>query len=669
LKLVSRTTQGILDIAILSLAYWAAFFLRFDVHLPFHMWKRLLFTWPYVVSFEFAVMTLFAVPRFSWRHMGLRESIRVLWAVSAFTLALLIVRIISELALPIWDHAIYTLIPLGVIAGNFALSFLGVVGVRISRRITVERESTQRLNRGAHEKIPTLLVGAGEAGALVAREIERRPDLGIQAVAFVDDDPAKAGTIVQGIRVWGQIDQLTTVAERLGARQVLITIADLEPQFLRRILLKCEAAQLPTKVLPGLYQVIEEQSGLGRLRDVSIEDLLGRESVKLDMALVRSFLRGKRVMVSGAGGSIGSELCRQVARFDPESLALVERSEFALFTIHQELFQSHPKLDIIPRICDICDAERLEAVFATDRPQVVFHAAAHKHVPMMEWNPGEAVKNNVFGTKLVADASSRHGCEAFVMISTDKAVNPTSIMGASKRVAEMYVQALSARSSAKYVAVRFGNVLGSTGSVIPTFKAQIAAGGPVTVTHPDMKRYFMTIPEASQLVLQAAAMGRGGEIFVLDMGSPVKIVDLAHDLIRLSGLVPDVDIKIQYTGMRPGEKLFEELGFDAEHMSQTAHPKIYIGRLVASSWSDIEQCLAALAPYQSAMSDRDLRAVFGRVVPEMGNSSLSLAAADVAILDHAHLQRFQEDNVVEALRPSTDGNASLPITHSEPVTE
>ncbi len=497
------------------------------MHLPLQMWKLLLFTWPYVGAFEFGVLTLFAIPRFSWRHMGLREAIRVLWAAGTISASLLALRFLSEWAIPLWGYAQYTLIPIGIIAANFACLFLGVVGIRVTRRITAERESAQRLNRGSQEKIPTLLVGAGQAGALVAREIEKRPDLGIRAVGFVDDERGKVGTTIHGIRVWGQIDELTTVASRLGARQVLVTIADLQPQLMRRILQKCESAHLSAKILPGMYQVIEEQAGLGRIRDVSIEDVLGRESVRLDMELMATFLRGKRVLVTGAGGSIGSELCRQVARFKPETLVLVERSEFALFTIHQELLKAHRELSVLPRICDVCDTSRLEVVFATDQPHVVFHAAAHKHVPMMESNPGEAIKNNVFGTKAVADVSNACGCEAFVLISTDKAVNPTSIMGATKRVAEIYVQSLSARSQTKYVAVRFGNVLGSTGSVIPTFTAQIAAGGPVTVTHPDMTRYFMTIPEASQLVMQAAAMGKGGEIYVLDMGEPVKIVELS----------------------------------------------------------------------------------------------------------------------------------------------
>ncbi|HMA91708.1 MAG TPA: nucleoside-diphosphate sugar epimerase/dehydratase, partial [Polyangiaceae bacterium] len=424
-------------------------------------------------------------------------------------------------------------------------------------------------------------------------------------------------TTVHGVPVLGRIEDLSLVAARRCIEQVVVTIAELEPSILRRVLKQCEAAQLRAKIVPGLYELIENQSQLGRLRDVSIEDLLGRETVDLDMNLVGSFLSGKRVLITGAGGSIGSELCRQVARFQPESLVLVERSEFALFTIQQELGRDRPTLRLVPRICDVSDEDRLDWVFANDRPHVVFHAAAHKHVPMMEYNPGEALKNNVLGTKAVADAANRHRCDAFVLISTDKAVNPTSVMGATKRVAEMYVQALSTHSKTKYVAVRFGNVLGSTGSVIPTFKAQIAQGGPLTVTHPEMKRYFMTIPEASQLVMQAAAMGKGGEIFVLDMGEPVKIVDLANELIRLSGLVPGVDIHVEFTGMRPGEKLFEELGFDGERMSKTVHPKIYVGRLVPTPLAQVARAIETLSDFLGSGSAMEVRAALKAVVPEM----------------------------------------------------
>ena len=622
MRLASRTTQTTIDLALLSVAYWAAWFIKFDLHLlPLQMFKRALFAWGYLIGLEYGVLTFFAVPRFAWRYFGLREAIRVAQAGTVVAVVLIAARFGGGHFFPAWPHAQYAMIPVSVTTLNFALSFFAIAGVRATWRITTERMSSDQHKRTKRQFVPTLLLGAGRAGALVAKEIENRPDLGIEPIGFLDDDAAKTGTLIHGLRVLGTSEDLPKYAELLGAKQVLVTIAELEPDVLRRILKRCEQAEVPAKILPGLYQVIEEQSGLGRLRDVSIEDLLGRDAVQLDMALVVGFVKGKRVLISGAGGSIGSELCRQVARFEPAQIVLVERAEFALFTIEQELKQTHPQATIVPRICDICDESRLRAIFENDQPDIVFHAAAHKHVPMMEYNPGEAIKNNIFGTKLLADVADRFGAQAFVMISTDKAVNPTSVMGASKRVAEMYIQALSSRSRTKYVAVRFGNVLGSTGSVIPTFKQQIAAGGPITVTHPDMKRYFMTIPEASQLVMQAAAMGNGGEIYVLDMGEPVKIVDLACDLIRLSGLVPEVDIKIQFTGMRPGEKLFEELAFDAERMSKTAHPKIYIGKLEPAEWQQTLALLDTLIPFQHSMNESEVRRGLSLVVPEMIDAS------------------------------------------------
>lgn len=622
LRLASRTMmQNVADLTILSLAYWAAFYLRFDFELPNELFKRLLFTWPYVVAFEFAILLAYSVPRFAWRYVSLKEASRVLQATATIAVVLLALRYVSAAVLPLWLEAQYALIPGGVILSNMMLSFLGIVGIRAIRRLSVERGSARALERPSHEMIPTLLIGAGQGGAQTAKEIEKRPDLGLEPVGFLDDDRHKHGSTVHGVQVLGGVEDLPRIAANTDAKQAIVTIAELEPKALRRILEQCEKAGVRAKILPGLYQLIDEQAGLGRLRDVSIEDLLGRDSVKLDMALVGDFLTNKRVLVTGAGGSIGSELCRQVARFHPESLVLVERTEFALFTIHQELIAAFPKLKIVPRICDVTDLDRLDRVFGQDRPQAIFHAAAHKHVPMMEYNPGEALKNNIFGTKAVADAADRHHAQAFVLISTDKAVNPTSIMGATKRVAEMYVQSLSTRSKTKFVAVRFGNVLGSTGSVIPTFKAQIAAGGPVTVTHPEMKRYFMTIPEASQLVMQAAAMGHGGEIFVLDMGVPVKIVDLANDLIRLSGLVPGVDIQVQFTGMRPGEKLFEELGFDAELMTTTAHQKIFCGKLTPNSLAEVRASLEFLARYLDETDALTVRAALSQIVPEMIHSS------------------------------------------------
>jgi len=614
---ISSLTRALIDLAILSAAYFGAYALRFDGVPPLQDVKRLMFTWPYVVSLELLVLYLFAIPYFVWRYVSLRETQRVLVATGVTTAIFLALRFGSVPLMRYFEHFEYLIIPIGVIFANSTFMFLGVVGARVLRRIHTERRQSHHL-RSDVPRVPTLLLGAGQAGVLVAKEIEGRPDLPIRLVGFLDDNPAKLGTIVHGVRVLGSTVDVKEIVRTTGAKQAIVTIANASGAEIRTIQRRCQAAGVPVKVVPGVYELLGEKVNLTRIRDVSIEDLLGRKAVTLDVDLVSRFIRGRRVLVTGAGGSIGSELCRQVALFNPTRLVLVEQSEFALFSIHQELSKNFPDLDLTAVICDVCDSERVEVIFDREAPEVVFHAAAHKHVPMMEWNPGEAIKNNVFGTRVVADAAARHEASAFVLISTDKAVNPTSIMGATKRAAEMYVQALSERSPAtKFVAVRFGNVLGSTGSVVPIFQAQIAAGGPVTVTHPDMKRYFMTIPEASQLVIQAAAMGEGGEIFMLDMGEQVRIADLAEELIRLSGLEPKTDIEIVYSGVRPGEKLEEELCFDAERMARTRHDKIFIGRLRRCDLDEVARALQTLQHVINSCSRDEVRMALRQLVVEM----------------------------------------------------
>ena len=419
---------------------------------------------------------------------------------------------------------------------------------------------------------------------MVAKEILARPDSGIDLVGFLDDDEQLFGMVVEGLApCWpsGAAD-LDGAAKRYRVRQVIITIANAQEKVVPRIARLCEQNGLPTKIIPPLHEIVEERINLAKIREVSIEDLLRRSArVHLDLSDIERIVKNQVVLVTGAGGSIGSELCRIIARLRPATLVLVEQAENSLFHVHMALVEDFPNLHVVPCIADICDEGRMDAIFAEWRPPLVFHAAAHKHVPMMEWNPGEAIKNNVLGTKTIANLADAWQVERFVMISTDKAVNPTSVMGVSKRVAELFIQSFAQKSSTSFMTVRFGNDLGSAGSVIPIFQRQIASGGPVTVTHPEMKRYFMTIPEACQLVLQAAALGKGGELFILDMGEPVKIVDLARDLIRLSGLLPDRDVAIRFTGLRPGEKLFEELSLGEEETLKTTHPRIFIGKVKA----------------------------------------------------------------------------------------
>lgn len=619
-RLISRSSQTVIDLGVLSLAFWLAFMLRFDWELPMQMLKRAAFTWPYVVLFQYGVMWLWGVPRLSWRYVSLRESLRIAYALGSASLVLLLARLLSveiSRAPGFAAYAIYAMIPIGVILINLIIAYLAITGVRVLRRMQGERiTSAKHLQAYASSK-RIMLVGAGEAGVMVAKEITARPDLGLRAVGFVDDDPVKKGTVIHGVPVLGSTRELAELCIEREAVEVLISIANAPGREIRRIKELCDAAGLPAKIIPGLYEIVGGQVNLQRIRAVAISDLLGREPVQLDAAAIGAFIQRKVVLITGAGGSIGSELCRQVARFTPARLILVERFENALFEIHSELLRSYQNLELLPRVADITDSGRMGGLFAEYKPDVVIHAAAHKHVPMMEWNPGEAIKNNVLGTQRLADLAAAHAVGHFVMISTDKAVNPTSVMGASKRVAELYVQGMAQQHrDTRFVAVRFGNVLGSAGSVIPIFKRQIEAGGPVTVTHPDMRRYFMTIPEASQLVLQAATQGQGGEVFILDMGEPVKIVDLARDLIRLSGFEPEQEIEIRFSGLRPGEKLFEELATDAERADKTQHSKIFVGHVEPADWQSLRAGIESLSHSADAADERAVYAGLRALIPE-----------------------------------------------------
>jgi FlaA1/EpsC-like NDP-sugar epimerase len=421
---------------------------------------------------------------------------------------------------------------------------------------------------------------------MVAREIAQRPELGIEPVGFVDDDPKKVGMILQGLRVLGTTADLESSIHTSGATQALIAIGYLSGPEIRRITQLCYTCGIHAKAIPGIRDMVGGRLDLKAIRDVAIEDLLRRDPINLDTRAIAEIVADRTILVTGAGGSIGSQLCRSLCEYSPANLVLVDQAENGLFNLHRQLLHDFPQATIAPCVADICDHLRLQRIFARWSPELVFHAAAHKHVPLMEWNPGEAIKNNVLGTRTLANLADAFEVNRFVMISTDKAVNPTSVMGVSKRVAEIYIQALSQQSATQFVAVRFGNVLGSAGSVIPIFKEQLSRGGPITVTHPDMERFFMTIPEACLLVLQAASMGRGGEIYILDMGQPVKIVDLARDLIRLSGMSLD-DVEICFTGMRPGEKLSEVLSRTEEQVEKTLHSKILVGRLCAQNCSEV----------------------------------------------------------------------------------
>lgn len=614
IRVVTKGSQIFVDLFALSTAYWFAFLFRFEFILPLEILKLLFFSWPYVVVFQYLVLVAFGVPRFAWRYVSLRDASTILVSLAVSCAVLTALRL--GLA-PIGGYTKFVAIPLGVVSIDFVLGVLAVTGVRAARRLLGEKLATDRLRERAIPRVPTILIGAGEAGAMVAKEISNRPDLGIEPVGFLDDDETKVGMVVHGVRVLGTTARALELAAESGAQQALITVANARSPGLRHVVLACEGAGIPAKIIPGLFEIVGGKVNLSRIRPVAIEDLLGREPVKLDLDAISSFIQRKVVMITGAGGSIGSELCRQVSQFGPSRLVLVERFENSLFEIHRELRERFPGMSIEPRIGDITDQARMDLVLQRAKPDALFHAAAHKHVPMMEQNPGEAIKNNVLGTRCIAELAAKHKVGSFVMISTDKAVNPTSVMGASKRVAELLIQGMAQRHRAtKFVSVRFGNVLGSSGSVVPIFKRQIADGGPVTVTHPEMKRYFMTIPEATQLVLEAAALGQGGEVFILDMGHPVKIVDLARDLIRLSGLEPDRDIEIRFTGIRPGEKLFEELSTDEEKADKTKHEKIFVGRIQPADWNQLKAGIEALSSDTDHFDERQIYEALRKLIPE-----------------------------------------------------
>lgn len=424
----------------------------------------------------------------------------------------------------------------------------------------------------------TLIYGAGMGGSLVANEYRRNPQFGKKIIGFVDDNPEKSGTYIGKIPVFGTGDELEQVLMKYDIDELIIAISQMNKSDLKAITLKAKRLNVAVKTMPGLFELIDGKFNVGMIRDVSVEELLARDSIQLDYEGISDYLEQQVVMVTGGGGSIGSELCRQIAKFHPTQLIIVDIYENNAYDLQNELRRQYPHLNLVTLIASVRERDRLKEIYETYRPDVVFHAAAHKHVPLMEDSPAEAIKNNVVGTLHTAELASEYGVKRFVLISTDKAVNPTNVMGATKRLCEMIIQSLNPTSQTDFVAVRFGNVLGSNGSVVPLFKKQIAKGGPVTLTHKEIVRYFMTIPEAAQLVLQAGGFAQGGEIFVLDMGKPVKIYDLAENLIKLSGYEPHTEIEIQVTGLRPGEKLYEELLMDEEGLTKTDHKKIFIGK-------------------------------------------------------------------------------------------
>ncbi|ORJ55885.1 polysaccharide biosynthesis protein [Geothermobacter hydrogeniphilus] len=601
-----RLTVLAIKMTLICLAFLSAFALRFDLVIPGEYWSTIAALIAPLLLIKLLVFRQMGLSTGWWRYVSLADALSIFKAnLVASVLFIVYVSLVHRL-----DN-----VPRSVLVLDGVLCFLFACGIRLLTRAYRE-DYLPFFSRSGGSRTRILVIGAGNAGQAIVRELRQNPDLNMEAVGFLDADPTKQQKSFQGVKVLGGTHELESICQAYRVDEVIIAIPSASGRAMQDLVTLCQTAGVKFKTLPGVGCLIDGRVSVQQLRDVDMEDLLGREPARLEMDEIGRYLTGKRILVSGAGGSIGSELCRQVARFKPARLILYEHAETALFHVENELRASFPQLNVLPVIGDIRDMARVDSIFAEYAPEVVFHAAAYKHVPMMECNPAEAANNNVRGTRVLADAADRYGVRNFVMISTDKAVNPTNVMGASKRAAEVYVQNLARRSMTHFVTVRFGNVLGSNGSVIPTFREQIRKGGPVTVTHPEVTRFFMSIPEAAQLVLQAGSMGNGGEIFLLDMGSSVKIVELAETMIRLSGFKPYEEIDIEFTGLRPGEKLYEELLVGGEGIKPTRHEKIRVAASTETDWDWLNRRLDDLYEASRHYLAAEVLALLQELVPE-----------------------------------------------------
>lgn len=613
-----RPTQFVLDIAVLTAAFFLAYLPAINIQVTDFYADIALRQLPLVILIQFSTLFLVGAYSILWRYISIGD-LRVFLTAGFISGAILIALrfLLSLTTFTLWQ------VPVSVIMIDTVLGFGGLLGLRVLRRFFYEIGDKQASFVGSRrvKRKAALLVGAGRMGATLVKDLSGRADAELNIRGFVDDDLRKKGGSVGGIKVLGSTSDLRKLVDEMNIEQVVIAIDHAQGKDIRRIVDICGAIPVKAQIVPSLNEIAHGRVSVSRVRDVQIEDLLGRDPVELDDRNVQEFLTDKVVMVTGAGGSIGSELVRQILDYRPKSILLVERAEFLLFNITRELECGSVSVDFVPLLADIGDEPRMREIFERYSPDVIFHAAAHKHVPLMETNSTEAVKNNIFATRCLGRFAGEYGAKDFVLISTDKAVNPTSIMGASKRIAEIVIQQLNQEFETNYMAVRFGNVLGSAGSVVPIFREQIEKGDAITVTDREMTRYFMTIPEASQLVLQAGALGEGGEIFILDMGKPVKILDLAEDMIRLSGLVPYEDIDIKITGVRQGEKLFEELEITGESLLKTHHPKIFIGKIATYSANQVTEILGR---FREAVDRNDVAAIrrlFNEVLPESSIAS------------------------------------------------
>ena len=597
----------ILDVICIAGSFFLALWIRYEFSysaIPtvfLYRYAKTIFIWAAVSVFVFSRFRLY---NSIWVFVGIDELFRIIMSYGV----LLVIGAVSVLALHIE-------MPWAYYAIGYILSFMSTVGLRFSYRIVRQVLNELADGRPKSQKDRIMIIGAGEAGRILIHEYARSSYLNGDVVCLIDDNPAKRNRILEGIRIVGDSDDIREMAERYHIDKIIYAIPSSDSATRKRILTICNETSCEVQVVPGVYELASGDVSVSTLKNVDIVDLLGRDPVRVNMDEIFSYVFDKVLMVTGGGGSIGSELCRQIAKSNPKLLVIFDIYENNAYDIQMELRKKYPSLNMVVLIGSVRDTERLDAVMEKYHPEIVFHAAAHKHVPLMEDSPNEAVKNNVFGTYNTAQAAVKHGVKKFVLISTDKAVNPTNIMGASKRLCEMIIQMMSRRHTCTdFVAVRFGNVMGSNGSVVPLFKKQIAEGGPVTVTHPEITRFFMTIPEAVSLILQAAYYAKGGEIFVLDMGNPVKIDDMARNLIRLSGYEPDVDIKIVYTGLRPGEKLYEELLMAEEGLRETTNQLIHIGNPIEM---DDDLFLLQLARLETACENEadNMKEIVEEIVP------------------------------------------------------
>ena len=603
------------DAFLVAFSFFGAYGLRFEFIIPSKEWETFIQTLPFVLMVKMGTFAFFHLYQGMWRYTSLVDLVKVVKAVLASSL-LIVLSIFMLNRLSGYPRSIFLI--------DGILTFLAIGGIRLLIRLYFSSVTPvdffPAFNRKKQEGKRLLIIGAGDAAEKVLREIRDNPDVLLIPVGLMDDEPTKQGKTIHGVPVLGtieEIDRLSVVFD-----EILIAIPSVRGEEMRRIVTLCEKTGKRFRTIPGIGELIDGKVSIKTIREVTLADLLGREEVRLNQEEIIKYLRGRKVLITGAGGSIGSELVRQVTRFFPKAVALVDVTELNLFRIEMECRQRFESISVESFLVDIRHRESVDRVFREFNPQVVFHAAAYKHVPLQELHPWEAVFNNIHGTRNLVEAAEVHGVERFVQVSTDKAVRPTNVMGASKRVAEMIAECRNGDSSSRFVAVRFGNVVGSSGSAIPVFQEQIARGGPVTVTHPEITRYFMSIPEAAQLILQAGAMGKGGETFILEMGKPVRIVDLARDLIRLHGLEPEKDIPIQFIGLRPGEKLYEELITEGEGIVATAHKKIMVlhgSHCPAETLNArIDELLTIARTYDADAIKRKLKEIVPEYTPQYG---------------------------------------------------